>query len=53
MKPEMVTWEVRSLKGQDEVNSGAKWQATKMEEVKTKDSESNAGKEKVLSVESW
>ena len=36
----MVTlseWEVRSLRGQDEVNSEAKWQATKMEEVKTKD----------------
>ena len=27
-------WEVRSLTGQHEVDSGAKWQATKMEAVK-------------------
>ena len=35
----MVTldeWEVRSPRGLDEVNSGTKWQATKMEEAKTK-----------------
>ena len=40
MRREKVTldeWGVWSVMGQDEVNSGAKWQATKREEVKTKD----------------
>ena len=38
MRPEKVTlveWEVWSMKGQNEVNSGAKWQVTKLEEAKT------------------
>ena len=36
-KATLDEWEVWSLKGQNEVTSGAKWQATKMEEVKAKE----------------
>ena len=42
-------WEVWSMTGQDDLNSGAKWQATKMEEVKIKGS--GAGEKEVLSVD--
>ena len=34
-KTTLDQWEVQSLKGQDEVNSGSKRQATKLEEAKT------------------
>ena len=37
VKATLHEWEVWSMKGQDEVNSGAKWQATKMGEVETED----------------
>ena len=30
-------WEVRSMKGQDEVSNGEKWQVTKLGEAKMKD----------------
>ena len=36
-KATLGEWEVWSMKGQDEVNGGATWQATNLEEVKAKE----------------